>query len=171
MLPVPYDPKLSSPGLLRAKAISSPTDVKVADRIVAELGIDAGIRSMRAAGPEQKRVAVGRRLRHRCGAEHAARASAILDDHRLPQLFAQPWRDDAGDHVDATAGDEWHDDLECLIGIILSSGRRSEADCEQRHRPCKNTPSGLKNSHPAYPTIEKAPKCRNRLRHQFPNAE
>jgi hypothetical protein len=27
MLPVPYDPKLSSPGLLRAKAINSPTDV------------------------------------------------------------------------------------------------------------------------------------------------
>jgi hypothetical protein len=127
---------------------------------------------MRAASPEQERVTVGGRLRHGRGAEHAARAPAILDDHRLPQLLAQPRRDDAGDHVDAAAGDERHNDLDRLIGIVLSSGRRSEADCEQRsRRPCKNTSSRLKNSHPAYPTIEEAPQMPQPTSQSFPNAE
>ena len=59
---------------------------------------------MRAGGAEQQRVAVGRRLRDVGGADQAARAAAILDDHRLAEQFAEPRRDHAGDHVDAAAG-------------------------------------------------------------------
>ena len=55
---------------------------------------------MRAAGAEQQRVAVGRRLRHRRRAQHAAGAPAVLDDHGLPELLAELRRHDARDHVD-----------------------------------------------------------------------
>jgi hypothetical protein len=73
---------------------------------------------------------------------------------RLPQLLAQPWRDDAGDHVDAAAGDEWHDDLDRLIGIVLSLGGVTDADCEQHRGTRKNTSRRPRNSHPTYLTIE-----------------
>ena len=84
---------------------------------------------MRAAGSEQQRVAVGRRLRHGGCAEHAARAAAIFDDDRLAELFAQPRRDDAGGHIDAAAGDERHDDLHRLIGIVLRSRQAERRGC------------------------------------------
>jgi hypothetical protein len=77
---------------------------------------------------------------------------------RLPQLLAQPWRDDAGDHVDAAAGDEWHDDLDRLIGIVLSLGGVTDADCEQHRGTRKNTSRRPRNSHPTYLTIEDAPQ-------------
>ena len=77
---------------------------------------------MGAAGAHEQRVAVRGRLRHRGGTDHAARASTILDDHRLSELFTEVGRDDSSNHIDAAAGDKRHDDLERLIGIILRVG-------------------------------------------------
>jgi len=77
---------------------------------------------MGAAGAHEQRIAVRRSLRHGGGTYHAARASTILDDHRLSELFTEVGRNDAGNHIDAAAGDKRHDDLERLIGIILCLG-------------------------------------------------
>ena len=127
---------------------TSTIGVEIAHRVVADLGIDAGIRAVGAAGAEQQRVAVGRRLRHRGCAEHAARAAAILDDDRLSEFLAELRRNDARDHVDAAAGDERHDDLDRLIGIVLRLCLRTDEEVWRQNAKCKKTnPRPAKTHH------------------------
>src|SRR4029077_20979470 len=79
--------------------------------------------------------------------EHAARTPTIFDDDRLSELFAQFRRDDAGGHVHTAAGDEWHDDLQRLVGIILCSRGRSD-DVERQNAEGKKTnPCPAKTHH------------------------
>ena len=52
----------------------------------------------------QDRVAIALRLRDRFGADVAARARAVVDDHLLPKLFRQPLRKDAADESAAPPG-------------------------------------------------------------------
>ena len=59
---------------------------------------------------EEEGVAIGRRLCHRVGAEHAARAAAVIDDHGLAEALAQPALQDARNHVRAAAGRIGHDE-------------------------------------------------------------
>src|SRR4029453_5590331 len=75
--------------------------------------------------------------------ERATRAAAIFDDHRLPQLLAEPGRHDAGDPGDAAAGDERHDDLHRLIGIVLRRRDAGRERAEQENDP----PRPAKESH------------------------
>ena len=88
---------------------------------------------MGTAGSDEQRVAVGRRLRHGGCPKHAACTSTIFDDDRLPEFFAQLRRDDAGGHVDTAAGDEWHDDFQRLVGIVLRPSGRSEGAIERQY--------------------------------------
>jgi hypothetical protein len=57
-------------------------------------------------GAEMDRVAVGRCLRGRDGAEIAGRAAAILDHHGLAPLLGELLRQDAPEGVDGAAGRE-----------------------------------------------------------------
>ena len=59
---------------------------------------------------EEEGVAIGRRLRYRLSAQHAARAAAVIDDHRLAEAVAQPALQDARNHVRAAAGRIGHDE-------------------------------------------------------------
>ncbi len=107
---------------------------EIAHRIVAQLGVHARVGAVRAACPQQKGVAVRRRARDCSGAEAGARATAILNDDRLPQHFAEPRPNDARDYVDATAGRERHNDLDRLARIGLRPYRQRAPDCRQRGR-------------------------------------
>jgi len=73
MLPVPYDPKLSSPGRLRPNAISSPTFLageacgtisSNGDDDSSTTGTKSRIRSVGAAGADEQRVTVRACLRY-----------------------------------------------------------------------------------------------------------
>ena len=92
---------------------------KVTHRIVPELGIDGRVCSVRAPGTKQERVAVLRRLRYERSADRAPSSATVLDDHRLPQHFAQTRGNDARHHIDAAARRERHDDLDYLARIRL----------------------------------------------------
>ena len=60
----------------------------------------------------QERVAVGRRLGRRLGADHAAGAAAVLDDELLAEGLAELVGPGPGDDVGGAAGRERHDDLD-----------------------------------------------------------
>ena len=75
------------------------------------------------------RVAVRRGVRRQLGADHAAGAGAVVDDHLLAELVAHLLRDDAADHVVAAAGRERNDQPDRPVGIIrLRRGRGGERD-------------------------------------------
>ena len=61
-----------------------------------------------ARAPEHDGVAIGRRLRHARGADHAAGAADVLDDDLLAQHLGQPLGDNAGEHIGAAAGRKAH---------------------------------------------------------------
>src|SRR5207302_11372284 len=68
------------------------------------------------------------------GPEHAARAGAVVDDHRLTEARARALRDRAGHRIVAAARRERHDQPYGLSGILprASRQRSSERDEEQR---------------------------------------
>jgi len=71
---------------------------------------------------EEQRVAVGRGARDRLGADVAARARAVLDDHRLAELGLELRLQDAGDEVDQAAGRIRHDNGDRPRGKALRGG-------------------------------------------------
>ena len=75
----------------------------------ARVGRDAGV------GIEQ-RVAVGRGLGDRVGADGVARARAVLDDHRHVPFVVEALRQRTRHGVDAAAGIERHHDLHRAVG-------------------------------------------------------
>jgi hypothetical protein len=72
---------------------------------------------------EQERVAVGRSVRRLLGAERAAGAAAVFNDHLLAQGIAQPALHDAGDDVGAAARRVRNDEAYRLAGPVLRAGR------------------------------------------------
>ena len=91
---------------------------QVALRIVRQ--VRAGRRHDREArSHHQERMAVGRRLGGRVGADDAARSRTVVDDHRLPERFFEIGRDKPRHHVIQSAGRERHDQLDRTDGIGL----------------------------------------------------
>ena len=79
----------------------------------------------------QQRVAVGRSLGDRIGADIAARARAVLDDDRLAERLRHLVADRARQHVGEAAGGERRDQLDRTVGIILRLRRGGE---QRAHR-------------------------------------
>ena len=80
----------------------------------------------------QQRVAVGRRLRHHVGADRAARAAAILHQHRLPHRLLHALRDDARGDVGGAARRERHDDADRFRRKSLRLGEAALAAASTR---------------------------------------
>ena len=69
-----------------------------------------------------QRIAVGRRLRGRGGADIAAGAGAVLDHHVLAPGLAELLRHDAAERVDGAAGGKRNQDADRPVGIGLRHG-------------------------------------------------
>ena len=93
----------------------------------ARIGRDAGV------GIEQ-RVAVGRGLGDRVGADGVAGARAVLDDHRHVPFVVEALRQRAGHGVDAAAGVERHHDLDGAVGKF-GVGQRGATSSAASKRP------------------------------------
>ena len=91
--------------------------------LIAGVGVEIGIDRDRAGGRHHQRVAVGRGAGRDPRADHAGRAAAIVDHHRLAELGRKLVGDDAPDHIDAAAGRERHDQRDRFGGIVLGVNR------------------------------------------------
>ena len=92
------------------------------DRIVGQL-VEPRIDRVRDRD-DQDGVAVGRRVRRKLGADDAAGAGAVVDDHLLAEPLAHLRGDGAADDVVAAAGRERDDQPDRPVGIIrLRRGR------------------------------------------------
>jgi hypothetical protein len=67
----------------------------------------------------EERVAVGRRLGYRLGADLGVGTALILDDDLLAPHLGEPLAHRAGDHVGRAAGGQRHDDPDGLGRIAL----------------------------------------------------
>jgi hypothetical protein len=72
----------------------------------------------------QQRVAVGRSLRCRGGADISSASRAVLDDDALAQAFVELAADEPGHAVGEAAGREGHDERNRTTGIVLRSSAR-----------------------------------------------
>ena len=99
---------------------------EVLGRIVGELAVERGAGRL-ADMVQQQRVAVGVGLGDPAGAERAAGAADILDDHLLAQRPRHRLGDQTGHGVGRAAGGEGHDDGDRAGRIIgLRGGRAGE---------------------------------------------
>ncbi len=121
--PTPAEAYCRSPGFCLASAISSLIDWtgrsgvnddhvrprthdadrrERLDRIVGQF-VEPRVDRMRQRN-DQDGVAIGCRMGRKLGADHAAGAGAVVDDHLLAELLAELGADHAPDHVVAAAG-------------------------------------------------------------------
>jgi hypothetical protein len=98
---------------------------EIALRVERELAVERRIGGKRDAG-EQQRVAVGRRVRDRGGADIGRGPGAIDHHEALAQAVAQPLGEHARDQVGAAAGCERHHDLDQARRIGLCGCRRDQ---------------------------------------------
>ena len=89
-----------------------------------------------ARGHHQERMAVGRRLGGRVGADDAARGRPVVDDHRLPERLLEIGRDEPRHHVIQSAGRERDDQLDRMagVGLRLRACRRRAPPAAQQRR-------------------------------------
>jgi hypothetical protein len=80
----------------------------------------------------QQRVAVRRGGCRGLGADHAAGAAAVVDEHLVAELLGELVGDQPPDHVIAAAGRERNDQPHRLVGIV-GGGRRGQRQ-QQRQR-------------------------------------
>src|SRR5207247_10391746 len=93
------------------------------------VGEDTDERPPRAAGAaraEEQGVAVGGRPHYRRGADGAAGAGAVLDDHLLAERFGERRREGAGGDVDVAARRPGYDDAYRAGGEVLGKPRYPE---------------------------------------------
>ena len=95
-----------------------------------------------AAGDDDQRVAVGRRLHQRLRGNHPAGAGAVLDHHRLAPLPGDHVAQRTGQDIDAAAGGVWHVNVHGLCGKCRLGRRDAAAGKHRRataairnHRP------------------------------------
>ena len=91
------------------------------------LGVEELIGCEDAGRRHQQRVAVGRRLRDRVGADIAAGARAVFHDDRLAERLRHLVADRARQHVGEPAGRERRDHADRTVGIILRQRRAGVA--------------------------------------------
>src|SRR5437870_4784891 len=87
-----------------------------------------------AARHQQQGVTVGRRLDRKLGAQIAASAGLVLDDHLVAEPLGELLRDQPRDEIGAAAGSERRDDAHRLGGILLAldDARRQSQHREDR---------------------------------------
>src|SRR5262249_18284961 len=104
-------------------------------------------RGLRTCDPRQDCTAVRCRPRHHLGAERAARAAAIFDNHIVSEYRSQFRSNDTRELIDGTAGSEWNNDL---YSIRNARGRicryRKQQSCEQYPKPVHRTNSKIKSA-------------------------
>ena len=89
-----------------------------------------------ALGPEQQRVAVGRRLGDHLTRDIAVGAGTVLDHHRLAEPHGQRLRQQAGNDVGRAAGRKRHHELDRADRIVLRHrGRGEHRDENGEHQP------------------------------------
>jgi len=99
---------------------------EIRQRVERDLREHVRVDHHRAVEAEQQRVAVGRGLRHLLGADVAARAGAVLDDHLLAEADAERLGHHARAVVGDAAGGERHHDAHRLRGILLCMQREAQ---------------------------------------------
>ena len=93
--------------------------------VVWQLGIEEPVDDVAAQGPQQQRVAVGRRLRHHAGADAAAGTRPVLDHERNAELHLHVLLQYARKQVRrAPCGERHHDRHRPLRPVLRVSGRR-----------------------------------------------
>ena len=95
-------------------------------RVVGKLGVKPRVERDVRQRPQQQRVAVGRRLGHRLGADQGAGAGAVLDHHRLTQQRAELVGNLSRDAVEAAAGRLRHDEFQRPVRKVLGARRRGQ---------------------------------------------
>ena len=106
---------------------------EVPDRIEGHLAEEARVDRERSRRAHQQRVAVGGALRDDVGADVAARAGPIVDQHLLREALGELLRDRARDDVGAAARRESDDEANRLGGVGLRRGRVRRR-CRERGR-------------------------------------
>jgi hypothetical protein len=86
---------------------------------------------------DEERVAVARRFRNDVGAQCAARARAVVDDERLPELFAELLSEITRNEIARAAGRKRHDQPHGLARVDLCMGgtRQCGADHARSQPP------------------------------------
>jgi len=79
---------------------------------------------------DEKRVAVGRRLRDLIGSRQPGGPGAVVDDQRLPQFLSHFLRHDAGQQIVRASGRIRHDHPHGLAGVVGSG----LGLCRRQHR-------------------------------------
>ena len=118
---------------------------EVVERIVGQALVEKLVHHQRRIDRHEQRVAVGRRLRGRLGADQRVGAGPVLDQDRLAPVLAHLLADDARHDVARAARRERHDDADRPVGIGAGVGpllrdrmaRRERGD--ERAQQCKRT--------------------------------
>ena len=92
---------------------------EVLDRIVGQLRIDARIDGMGRHGSEHDGVAIGCGARHIFGADAAAGAGSVVDDHPLADAFRELAGEDSTENIGRASGLERDHQHDRLGGIVL----------------------------------------------------
>jgi hypothetical protein len=85
---------------------------------------------------QQQGIAVRLRLGRARGAEGAAGAADILDDHLLTERLGHGFGDQPRDRVGRPAGRERHDDGDRIVRIVLRQNRRGRHRRQANQQEC-----------------------------------
>jgi hypothetical protein len=101
----------------------------------------AGIDRERPCRGQHEGVAIRRAARRVFGADRAADAGAVLDEHGLPQHGGQLLRHDARGEVRGTTGREGRDELDLPVrpfALCQRGPRHRRGRCAQHHASCRH---------------------------------
>src|SRR6516165_1133469 len=123
--------------------------LEVAGDVEIELGVEEGIDGDRTDRAHQQRVAVGRRLRHKAGADAASGAGFILDYEWNPEFRLQVLLQDAREQVRRSARRERHHDGDrslrpSLLRMRQCCQRNDGANGEGRENSTHANPPAVK---------------------------
>jgi hypothetical protein len=107
---------------------------EILDRIVPELRVCGRRDHVRAGSAHREGVPVGRRARRDFGADGAARAAAIVDDHLLAERFGHALADEPRDDVGRSARRKRDDEADRFRRIRLLRRMRGVRGNAERQR-------------------------------------
>ena len=103
-------------------------------KIIGQAGLQHRRISERPVGAQQQRIAIGRRLRDRIGADHAARPGAVFHNDRLAQERRHAFANHARLKIRRSAGRERHDDADGPIREGRAGWARQQGKAGQGKR-------------------------------------